>query len=94
MHAKPVTLVNNALLLAAAFGLALLPGGCVGSPQTFYAAEPAAPERSAPIRLSPRPAPVRTAPSLSDSEKRRLFRDFQQSQSVKDDAATSGEPVP
>lgn len=94
MHAKPVMLVNNALLAAAMLGLALLPGGCVGVPQTFYAAEPAAPERPAPIRLSPRPAPVPAASPLSDSEKRRLFQDFQHSQSVKDQAATTQEPVP
>ena len=94
MHAKPVMLVNNALLAVAAFGLALLPGGCVGVPQTFYAAEPAAPERSAPPRLSPRPAPVPVASPLSDSEKRRLFQDFQHSQSLKDQAATVQESVP
>ena len=94
MHAKPVMLVNNALLAAAAFGLALMPGGCVGVPRTFHATEPAAPERPAPIRLSPRPAPVRSAPSLSDSEKRRLFQDFQHSQGVKDEALTAEKPVP
>ena len=92
MHAKPVMLVNNAFLAVAAFGLALLPGGCVGVPQTFRAAEPAAPERPAPPR-SPKP-PVTAASPLSDSEKRRLFQDFQQSQSVKDQAATAQEPVP
>ena len=94
MHAKPVMLLNTALLAAAAFGLALLPGGCVGVPQTFHATEPAAPERPAPPRLSPRPAPVRSASPLSDNEKRRLFQDFQQSQSVKGEAATVEEPVP
>ena len=94
MHAKPVMLVNNVLLAAAAFGLALLPGGCVGVPQTFYAAEPAAPGRPAPIRLSPRPASVPAASPLSDSEKRRLFQDFQHSQSLKNEAATIQEPVP
>lgn len=94
MHAKPVMLVNNALLAVAAFGLALLPGGCVGVPQTFHAAEPAAPERPAPPRLSPRPTSVPAASPLSDSEKRRLFQDFQQSQSVKDQATTVQEPVP
>lgn len=93
MHAKPAMLVNNALLAAAAFGLALLPGGCVGVPQTFRAAEPAAPERPAPPRLSSKP-PVPAASPLSDSEKRRLFQDFQQSQSAKDQAATAQEPVP
>ena len=94
MHVKSVMPVNNALLAAAAFGLALLPGGCVGVPQTFQATEPAAPERHAPIRLSPKPAPVRSAPPMSDSEKRRLFQDFQHSQSVKDEAPTAEEPVP
>ena len=92
MHAKPVMLAN-ALPMVAVLGLALLPGGCVGVPQTFYAAEPAAPERPAPPRW-PRPARVPAASSLSDSEKRRLFQDFQHSQSVKDQAATSQEPVP
>jgi hypothetical protein len=94
MHAKSVRFVNYALLAAAAFGLALLPGGCVGVPQTFYAAEPAAPERPVLPRLSPRPAPASVAPTLSDSEKRRLFQDFQQSQSVKDQATTTQELVP
>ena len=94
MHAKPVMLANNALLAVAAFGLALLPGGCVGMPQTFYAAEPAAPGRPVPPRLLPRPAPVPAASPLSDSEKRRLFQDFQHSQRVKDQAATVQEPVP
>ena len=93
MHAKPVTPVNNVLLAAAAFGLALLPGGCVGVPQTFHTAEPAAPERAASPR-SPRPAPVPVASPLSDSEKRRLFQDFQHSQNAKDQAATAQEPVP
>ena len=94
MHARSVTFVNNALLAAAALGLALLPGGCVGVPQTFYAAEPAVPERPAPPRLSSRPAAAPAAPILSDSEKRRLFQDFQQSQSAKDQATTTQEPVP
>ena len=93
MHAKPVMLVN-ALLAAAASGLALLPGGCVGVPQTFYAAEPAAPGRPIPPRLAPRPAPVPAVSPLSDNEKRRLFQDFQHSQSLKDQADMSQEPVP
>ena len=94
MHAKPVMLVNHALLAVAALGLALLPGGCVGVPQTFYAAEPAAPGRLASPRLSPRPVPVPAASPLSDSEKRRLFQEFQHSQNVKDEAATVLEPAP
>lgn len=93
MHAKPVMLAN-ALPMVAVLGLALLPGGCVGVPQTFYAAEPAASGRPAPRRLSPRLTPVPAASPLSDSEKRRLFQDFQHSQSVKDQAATTQEPVP
>ncbi len=91
MHAKPAMLVN-ALLAVAALGLALLPGGCVGVPRTFYAAEPAAPGRPVPPRSSRPPVPA--AFPLSDSEKRRLFQDFQQSQSAKDQAATAQEPVP
>ncbi len=94
MHAKSVTFVNNVLLAVAAFGLALLPGGCVGVPQTFYATEPAVPERPAPPRLSSRPAAAPAAPALSDREKRRLFQDFQQSQSAKDQATPTQEPVP
>ena len=91
MHAKSVLLANNALLAVAALGLALLPGGCVGAPQTFYAAQPVAPDRPARSRLAPRQAP---APVLSDSEKRRLFQDFQQSQSARDQATTTQEPIP
>ncbi len=94
MRAKPAMLVNNALLAVAMLGLALLPGGCVGVPQTFYAAEPAAPERPAPPRLSPRPASVPAASPFSDSEKRRLFQDFQHFQTVKGQAAAVQEPVP
>lgn len=94
MHAKLVTFVNNALLAAAVLGLALLPGGCVGVPQTFHAAKPAVPERPAPPRVSPRPAAASAAPTLSGREKRRLFQDFQQSQSAKDQAVTTQEPVP
>ena len=93
MHAKSVTFVN-ALLVAAAFGLALLPGGCVGVPQTFYAADPVAPERPAPPWLSSKAAPAPAASTLSESEKRRLFRDFQQSQSLKGEAATAQAPEP
>ena len=94
MHAKSVTFVNNALLVAAAFGLALLPGGCVGVPQTFYAADPVAPERPVPSRLSPRPASTPSPSTLSDSEKRRLFREFQQSQGIGDEATTTQAPAP
>ena len=94
MHAKSVTFVHNVLLMAAASGLALLPGGCVGVPQTFYAADPVAPERPVPPRVSPRPAPAPAASTLSDSEKRRLFRDFQQSQGMKDEATTNQAPAP
>jgi hypothetical protein len=78
----------------AVFGLAFLLGGCVGVPQTFYAAEPVVPEHPAAPRLLPRPAPAPIAPALSDSEKRRLFQDFQQSQGAKDEAATSREQAP
>ncbi len=91
MRAKSVLLANNALLALAASGLALLPGGCVGVPQTFYAAQPVAPERPVQLRPAPRQAP---ASALSDSEKRRLFQDFQQSQGTKDQATTTQEPVP
>ena len=94
MHARSVTFVNRVLLVAAAFGLALLPGGCVGVPQTFYAADPVAPEHRAPSRVSQKPAFAPAASTLSDSEKRRLFRDFQQSQDVKDEAATTQAPAP
>ncbi len=94
MHAKSVTFVNKVLLVAAAFGLALLPGGCVGVPQTFHVAHPAAPERTPPSRVSQRPTSAPAASTLSDSEKRRLFRDFQQSQDVKDEAATIQAPAP
>ena len=94
MHEKSVTLVNKALLTAAALGLALLPGGCKGVPQTFYPVEAVAPERPAPPRLSSKPAPVPAALPLSNSEKRRLFQDFQQSQSAKEQARTTQEPAP
>ena len=94
MHAKSVTFINNVLLVAVAFGLALLPGGCVGGPQTFYAADPVAPERPVPPRLSSKPSSAPAASTLSDSEKRRLFRDFQQSQGVKDGATTTQAPAP
>ncbi len=94
MHAKSVPFASHVLRIATAFGLAFLPGGCMGVPQTFYAAEPAAPERPAPPRLAPKPAPVAHAPALSESEKRRLFQDFQHSQSAKDQADIAPEPVP
>ena len=94
MHAKSVTFVNTVLLVAFAFGLALLPGGCVGVPQTFRVAAPVAPGHHALSRLAPKQASTPAASTLSESEKRRLFRDFQKSQDEKDEAATAQAPEP
>lgn len=85
---------SNALPLAITFGVALLLGGCVGEPRTFYSARPAVPGSSAAPRILPRPASSTAASALSASEKRRLFQQFQQSQGAKDEAAGVQEPAP
>ena len=76
----------------AAMGVTVLLAGCVGTPQTF---SEVAPEAMKPIVLKA-PAAVRAparplapARALSQAEKERLFREFQRSQILKTQAATS-----
>ena len=83
--------VHSTLQVVIVFGVALL-GGCVGAPQTFHAARPVVPGRPAALRMVSRPPPP-AAPTLSASEKRRLFREFQQSQGA-DEAAADRELAP
>lgn len=91
MHARSAKSVSGVLLAAAAFGLTFWLGGCVGTPQTFYTADPVKPGRAAGARPLPRPAP---APVLSTSEKHRLFQDFQRFHGASDQATTTPDPVP
>lgn len=82
---------HSILQVATVFGVALL-GGCVGAPQTFHAAQPVVPGRPAALRQVSRP-PSPAVPTLSASEKRRLFQEFQQSQGA-DEAAADRELAP
>lgn len=76
----------------AALGVVLI-SGCVGEPQTFYAAEPVVLESHTAARASVRPIPAAVAPILTVDEKQRLFQGFQQSQGLKSQAVTNQEPA-
>ncbi len=78
----------------AALGAAVLLGGCVGEPQTFYAAKSIVLGRPTAARLPPKPVPALAAPTLSAGEKTRLFQDFQQSQGLTSRTVTTQEPAP
>lgn len=91
MHARLALPVHSILQAATLVGLALL-GGCVGAPQPLQAAKPVMPGRPVKLRVAPRPSPA-AAPTLSASEKRRLFQEFQQSQGASEAAAGQG-PAP
>lgn len=93
-HKKPAMHISDVPHAVPVLAAVFLLGGCVGVPQTFYSAEPAAPEPRAVIQASPRPAPVPAAAPLSASEKRRLFQDFQQSHDAGSQAATDQLPAP
>jgi hypothetical protein len=88
--------------LTVAFGAAVLLGGCVGKPQTFYAAKPIVLEPRVTPRIAARAvhaapvasAPNPTAPVLTAAEKERLFQKFQSSQRLKDRAVTTIEAPP
>ena len=75
--------------------LALMPlSGCVGEPQTFYAAEPAVPQHRVAARVPVRSSPSVVAPTLSADEKQRLFQGFQQLQGSNNQAVVATELVP
>lgn len=84
--------VSIAFWSIAAFGVVLI-SGCVGEPQTFYAAEPVVLESHAIVRALVRPTPAAVAPTLTADEKQRLFQNFQQLQGLKSQAATNQEPA-
>lgn len=81
------------LSLIAMFALVLLTG-CVGEPQTFYAAEPVVPEHRVAARVPVRSSPTIVTPTLSANEKQRLFQDFQQLQGSNSQAAAATELTP
>lgn len=86
--------VRISLSSIAVFFAAMLLSGCVGEPQTFYAAEPVVPEPHVIARAPVRPAPAVIAPTLSADEKQRLFQDFQQLQGSSSQAAVARELAP
>lgn len=86
-----------------AFGAAVLLAGCVGEPQTYYAAKPIVlqPRAVAQVRKKPAPAPLAPAsapnlstPNLSTDEKQQLFQEFQASQRLKDPVAVAPRAAP
>ena len=74
--------------------IAMLLSGCVGEPQTFYAAEPVVTEPHIVARVPVRPTPAVIAPTLSAEEKQRLFQDFRQLQGSNNQAAAARELAP
>ncbi len=79
---------------AAAIGAVVMLGGCVGEPRTFYEAKPVVPPRPAALRAPAPPMVTAPAPVLSRAAKERLFRGFQQSQSLKQRTLTDQEATP
>lgn len=73
---------------------ALLLSGCVGEPQTFYAADPVEPEHHVVARTLVRSMPTVVAPTLSAGEKQRLFQDFQHLQSSNNQATIAEDLAP
>ncbi len=71
---------------AALIGTVVLLGGCTGEPRTFYTEKAIVLKPPAAVRAPARPAVARSAPAFSQAEKERLFRAFQQSQALKEQA--------
>jgi len=85
--------IRIALLPVAAFVVVLLTG-CVGEPQTFYAADPVVPEHRVVAQALVRSSPAAVAPTLSALQKQQLFRGFQHLQSSNNQAAIARDLAP
>ncbi len=80
----PVRLVLSPL---AAFAVVLL-NGCIGKPQTFYAAKPIAWQQRVTAPGPTKPGLRAGAPTLSANQKQRLFQGFQQQQAARNQTIT------